>query len=203
MWTQKWAFASRARLKRCRQTCLYQQQLGFPTTSCFKFTAVSQETHAFPPDLRTTTPSQPRGPNPCTAKTCPQINAGMRRRANNEDERGHEGEKQRAGPVPSGQSKDGRTNTPARTGGTSQSGIVMKIWTWRYHHEWLNHFQSVGALSSRKPFHFLVFPDQHPECQLRVCTRQLFSTKQLFKSGPCQQHLHASFFQIVFFFFLP
>lgn len=42
--THKQAFASRAHLKRCRQTCLHQQQFKFPTTSSCKFTAVSQET---------------------------------------------------------------------------------------------------------------------------------------------------------------
>lgn len=135
-----------------------------------------------PPDLGTTSPSQPRGPNPCTAKTCSQINAGTRRKTNNEYERAQKGEKHKAGLVldtvlqrPTVQ--DGWTNTPARTGGTTQSGNMTKTWTLQNHHEWLYYFQSVGAWPSQKQrFHFLFAPEQHPECQLRLCAQKSFST---------------------------
>lgn len=126
----------------------------------------------FAPDPRTTAPSQPGGHNLCTAKTCSQINAGMSRRTRNEDEWAQKAEKQRAGPVPAtvlqtsspvSQRPDGQM--PARTGGTTQSGNMTKIWTLRYDREWLKRFRSVGALPSQKqPFHFLFSPDQQPEC---------------------------------------
>lgn len=62
-----------------------------------------------PPDLRTTALSQPRGPNPRTAKSCSPITAGTRRRTNNEGKRAQKGEEQRA------ESWTGSSTCPTKT----------------------------------------------------------------------------------------